>query len=447
MRRCDDASVGFERENLDVATLKRVAIAIAGSGVLLHGAYQIKYSDFLISHTGGPSLRGHFNTLEECENMRQSSARASGDYSNLMRHSSCVGSGSSGGSYGGSYGGGGYSKDAWKYQLMQGFVSGMLQGIQQGLENQQRLEAERAEQQRQQQEAARLEAELQRQKTEAEKRAAKEAWEKKRKDEAMAEKRRKEQEARDAANLAAQMGSGGSGLTLVPMGGTGFFGSQTGTGTLKLKTIGGAAYDAAKMPAVQRALCSNYFLTKATQSRSDEDARYYSDQAERVMAGERYSEACDSSAGLPDVPEASLPEPLWSPEEMAFFKKVEEASVQMQEKALKIQEIDAKVAENKAKIDDAKAKKEQADMILKDLQTKAASTADPAQKAEIDTLLAEANALLSEAEKDALTAQQENEQLVGDKQKIEQSMRETKKMLEEQIPKPKTTQGAVNEKR
>lgn len=356
--------------------------------------------------------------------------------------------GSSGGSYGGSSGGGGgSSKDLWKYQMMQGIVGGLMQGFMQGLENQQRAEAQRAEQQRQQQEAARLEAELQRQKTEAEKKAAKEAWENKRKEAAMAEKRRKEQEARDAANLAAKMGSGGGGLVLVPMGGTNFFGSGSGPGTLELKAIGGEENDAAKMPAVRRAQCSNYFLTKARQSRSDEDARYYSDQAERVMSGGKYNEACDFSSGLPDIPEAPVPEPLWSPEEMAFFKKVEEASVQMQEKALQIQEIEAKVTENQEKIDDAKAKKEQADAILKDLQNKAASTDDPAKKADIDMLLAEANALLSEAENDSLTAQQENEKLLNDKQKIEQSMQETKQMLEAQIPKPKTTQGAENEKR
>lgn len=354
--------------------------------------------------------------------------------------------GSSGGSYRGSSGGGGYSKDLWKYQMMQGIVSGMMQGFMQGLENQQREEAQRAEQQRQQQEAARLEAELQRQKTEAEKRAAKEAWENKRKEAAMAEKRRKEEEARDAANLAAKMGSGG-GLLLMPMGGTNFFGSKTGTGQLAFKPMAAAGYDASSLSELQRAVCSNQFLTKANRSGSNEDARYYSDQAERVMSGGKYNEACDLSEGLPQVPEAPVPEPLWNPEEVAFFQKVEEARVQMQEKVLQIQEIEAKVVENKEKIDDAKAKKEQADIILKDLQNKAASTDDPAQKAEIDTLLAEANALLSEAETDSLTAQQENEQLLNDKQKIEQSMQETKKMLEAQIPKPKPTQGAENEKR
>lgn len=356
--------------------------------------------------------------------------------------------GSSGGSYGGSSGGGGgSSKDLWKYQMMQGIVGGLMEGFMQGLENQQREEAQRAEQQRQQQEAARLEAELQRQKTEAEKRAAKEAWENKRKEAEMADKRRKEQEARDAADLAAKMGGGGSGLLLVPMGGTNFFGSKTGTEQLAFKPMGVANHDASSLSALERAACSNQFLTKANRSSSNEDVRYYSDQAERVMSGGKYSESCDLSEGLPRVPEAPIPEPLWNPEEIAFFQKVEEARVQMEEKVLQIQEIEAKVVENKEKIDDAKAKKEQADTILKDLQNKAASTDDPAKKAEIDTLLAEANALLSEAETDSLTAQQENEQLLSDKQKIEQSMKETKKMLEAQIPKPKTTQGAENEKR
>ncbi|MGA9045833.1 hypothetical protein [Sulfuricurvum sp.] len=356
--------------------------------------------------------------------------------------------GSSGGSYGGSSGGGGgSSKDLWKYQMMQGIVSGLMQGLMQGLENQQREEAQRAEQQRQQQEAARLEAELQRQKTEAEKRAAKEAWEKKRKEAARAEQQRKEEEARDGANLAAKMGSTGGGLQLVSLGGTGFFGSKTGVGQLDFKPMAAAENDASSLSALQRAVCSNQFLTKANRSGSNEDARYYSDQAERVMSGGKYSEACNLSEGLPQVPEAPVPEPLWSPEEMAFFKKVEEARVQMEEKALQIQEIEAKVTENKEKIDDAKAKKEQADAILKDLQNKAASTDDPAKKAEIDTLLAEANALLSEAEMDSLATQQENEKLLSDKQKIEQSMQETKKMLEAQIPKPNTAQGAENEKR
>lgn len=423
-----------------------VGVAVLGS-ILLHGAYQIKYSDFIIRYTGGPSLRGHFNTLEECERARRSSASASGDYTNLMNHSSCVGSGSSGDSYGGSYGGG-YSKDAWKYQLMQGFVSGMMQGFMQGLENQQRQEAQRAEQLRQQQEEVRLQAELQRKKTEAEKRAAKAAWEKKRKDEAVAEKWRREEEARKAAEFRVKMGIASGGLELAPMGGTPFFGSGSqGAVALAFKPIGKIEHDASSLSALDRAVCSSQLMNKANRSGNNEEARYYSDQAERVMSGGKYNEACDLSEGLPDVPKAPVPEPLWSPEEMAFFKKVEEVSVQMQEKALQIQEIEAKVVKNKEKIDDAKAKKEQADAILKDLQSKAASTDDPAKKAEIDTLLAEANALLSEAENDSLTAQQENEQLLNDKQKIEQSMQETKKMLEAQIPKPNTAKGAENEKR
>lgn len=423
-----------------------VGIVVLGS-VLLHGAYQIKYSDFIIRHTGGPSLRGHFTTLEECENVRRSTARASGDYTNLMNHSSCVGSGSSGGSYGGSYGGG-YSKDAWKYQLMQGFVSGMMQGFMQGLENQQRQEAQRAEQLRQQQEEARLQAELQRQKTEAEKRAAKAAWDQKRKEEAAAEKRRREEDARKADEFKVKMGIASGGLELTPMGGTPFFGSGSQKAVaLAFKPIGKAEHDAASLSALERAVCSSQLMGKANRSGSNEEARYYGDQAERVMSGGKYSEECDLSVGLPNVPEASAPEPLWSPEEVAFFQKVEETRVQMEEKAVQIREIEAKIAENTEKIDDAKAKKEQADLILKDLQTKAAASDDPAQKGQIDTLLAEANALLSEAEKDALTAEQENAQLLGDKQKIEQSMQETKKMLEAQIPKPKITPGENHEKR
>lgn len=416
---------------------KIISIALMLSGVfsLANADCYLVYSSKVTSSLGGPGRHGPMSD-SKCSNLKAQQAGVVGS-SNVWCE--CSSGGTSTGGYSG--------KDAWKYQMMQGIVSGLMQGFLQGLENQQRAEAERAEQQRQQQEAARLEAELQRQKTEAEKKAAKEAWENKRKEAAMAEKRRKEQEARDAANLAAKMGSGSGGLVLVSMGGTNFFGSGSGSGTLELKSIAKGENDAAKMPAMRRALCSSSFLTKARASRSDEEARYYSDQAERVMSGGKYNEACDFSGGLPDIPEVPVPEPLWSPEEMAFFKKVEEASVQMQEKALQIQEIEAKVTENQEKIDDAKAKKEQADAILKDLQNKAASTDDPAKKAEIDTLLAEANALLSEAENDSLTAQQENEQLLNDKQKIEQSMQETKKMLEAQIPKPKTTQGEENEKR
>lgn len=99
--------------------------------VTLHAEYQIKYSSHIINFTGGPSLRGHFSTLQECENMRHSSAQASGDYTNLMNNSSCVGSASSGGG-GSSYGN--YSgPDAWKYQLMGKALEGMMQGLMQNL--------------------------------------------------------------------------------------------------------------------------------------------------------------------------------------------------------------------------------------------------------------------------------------------------------------------------
>jgi myosin heavy subunit len=101
------------------------------SSVLVHAEYQIKYSSKIINFTGGPSLRGHFSTLQECENMRHSSAQASGEYANLMNNSSCVGSASSGGGGGSS---GGYSgPDAWKYELMGGLLEGMMRGLMQNI--------------------------------------------------------------------------------------------------------------------------------------------------------------------------------------------------------------------------------------------------------------------------------------------------------------------------
>jgi len=332
--------------------------------------------------------------------------------------------------------------------MMQGIVDGMMQGFMKGLENDQRQADERAEQQRQQQEAARLEAELQRQKTEAEKKAAKEAWDKKRKDDALQQKIQKQHEVEEAAALSDKMKNGSNGLQLIPMGGTNFFGSgNKGSGELAFKPMGTGEHDASQMPALRRALCSAYFSDIARKSSNNEEARYYNAQADKVMEGEKYEEACNVSDALPEVPEAPIPNPLWTPDEMAFFKQVEEVSAQMQEKALQLQEIETKLSDNKEKIEEAKAKKEQADMIIKDLKTKAASIEDPTQKAELDTLLAEANALLSEAESTSGTVQQENEQLLGDKQKIEQSIQDTKKMLESQIPKPKTIKGEENEKR
>lgn len=99
------------------------------SAVMVHAEYQIKYSSRIINFTGGPSLRGHFSTLQECENRRQSSAQESGDYANLMNNSSCVGSESSGGGSSGGYSG----PDAWKYELMGGLLQGMMQGLMQNI--------------------------------------------------------------------------------------------------------------------------------------------------------------------------------------------------------------------------------------------------------------------------------------------------------------------------
>lgn len=362
------------------------------------------------------------------------------------RGGSCdpISSGGSVRSSGGSSGG--YSKDAWKYQLMQGLVEGMMQGFMQGLENQQKEDAQRAEQQRQQQEAVRLQAEMQRQKTEAEKKAAREAWEKKQKEEALRQKLQNEQGTHDAADLSVKLGGGG-GLQMVPIGGTALFGTGGGTGSLALKSVAGGEHDASKLSSLERAVCSRYFFDKANRSRTGEESRYYSSQADKVMSGGRYEEACDLSAKLPDVPEAPMPDQVWTPEEMAFFKKVEETSLKMREEVFNIRQIDDKLTENKKKMEEAKAKQEQVDMIIKDLNLKSSSATNEGEKAQVDTLLSEANALLAEAQSEATAAERESQKLHNDKKMIETKILNLRNTLESQIPNPKKTQEGINGKR
>ena len=158
-------------------------------------------------------------------------------------------------------------------------------------------------------------------------------------------------------------------------------------------------------------LCSAYFSNMAKQSTKEVDARFYADEAQRVMSGESTYLECK----IPKV----------SNEKLA--KRMEEVKTiydDMNVKMKDLQDIESKLTETREKIKDAELKKEEAITKLDELKTRAA-TASPEEKAKVDDLADQAEKQLQDAEQELNQAKQSE---IDALKKIEQLENELENM-------------------
>ncbi|MCJ7618386.1 MAG: hypothetical protein MUO43_17815 [Desulfobacterales bacterium] len=180
-----------------------------------------------------------------------------------------------------------------------------------------------------------------------------------------------------------------------------------GNPKLDLKPIG-QTYPAPST-AWEQALCAAYFSNLAKRSTKDVDARFYADQAQRVMVGEPTYLECR----IPQISNEKLAKRM---------KEVKQVYEEMNVKMNDLQDIEAKLTETREKIKDAEIKKEDATVKLNELQTRAA-TASPEEKAEVDDLVRQAQEQeqiadqqlnqAKESEKDALNKKEQLENELG----------------------------------
>ncbi len=245
---------------------------------------------------------------------------------------------------------------------------------------------------RQQQELARREEETRRQQEEM-KRQAFEAWQRAQR-ELEAERLRQEAQRREAGQQILAQSRISEELKLEPS----FFGSTQ----VKLDTISISALSSYPAPSsvIDRARCAAYFSDLAKKTKDPEGAKFLSLQAEKVMQGAPTDYPCRLEK-IPDVP---MPQ-----ESYAKNEEVEAFINTYQAKILEFDDILTKVNETRKQIVSAENKLKEADVKIKELQTRSTSPSNQEEKAKLDDLLAQALALKEEAERELKTAK-ENEQ-------------------------------------
>lgn len=375
---------------------------LLGLGTSLHADWKIEYSSNIIKFTGGAKQRGSFPTKSACENARDSSSRASGDYANLMRNSSCVGSDSGGSSSGGS----GYSgKYAMQYMVMQSVLDGFMAGMER--------EAKEAALREQK---AKEEAALRQVQEEQRKQMSREQWEALKAQEAKMRADKDAQQRKEADALLKKMTTSGQGDGLKLQ-------SLSGTNTLGLASMSSSGtIDTSMMKATQRLQCSNYFSTKAAKAKDPEKAKYYNEQMDNVIAGRMIAESCDKDDAS-NIPEASPPTLVISEKDLLILKQ--QKMMETIDTNLKgLQTVETKLHDTHIKQEAIKTKKEEAQNTIATLQKESAVVVEPQKKQELDNLMADAQALLDEAQKEDQQANATKETLITEKEKLEEELKQ-----------------------
>ncbi len=244
----------------------------------------------------------------------------------------------------------------------------------------------------QQQELARREEEARRQQEEM-KRQAFEAWQRAQR-ELEAERLRQEAQRREAGQQILAQSRISEDLKLEP--------SLFGSTQVKLDTISISALSSYPAPSsvIDRARCAVYFSDLAKKTKDPEGAKFLSLQAEKVMQGAPTDYPCQLEK-IPDVP---MPQ-----ESYAKKEEIEALMNTYQAKILEFDEILSKVNEIRKQVLSAEDKFKEADVKIKELQTRSTTPSNQEEKAKLDDLLAQALALKEEAERELKRAK-ENEQ-------------------------------------
>ncbi len=237
----------------------------------------------------------------------------------------------------------------------------------------------------QQEEARRQQEEMKRQ--------AFEAWQRSKK-ELEAERLRQEAQRREAGQQILAQSRISEDLKLEP--------SLFGSTQVKLDTISISALSRYPAPSneIDRARCAAYFSDLAKNTKDAEGAKFLSLQAEKVMRGEPLDYPCQIE---------KTTKTQMTQESFAKKEEVEAFINTYQAKILEFDDILTKVNEIRKQVVSAEDKLKEADVKIKELQTRSTTSSNQEEKAKLDDLLAQAFALKEEAERELKTAK-ENEQ-------------------------------------
>ena len=192
-----------------------------------------------------------------------------------------------------------------------------------------------------------------------------------------------------------------------------------GNPKLDLKPISQNTYPTTKLTTWERLLCSAYFSNLAKQSTKDVDARFYADQAQRVMSGEPTYLECR----IPQVSNEKLAKRM---------EEVKKIYGDMNVKMKDLQDIEAKLTETREKIKDAEMKKEEATAKLTEIQNRAV-TAKPEEKAEVDDLVRQAQEQSQIADQQLNQAKQSEKDALNKKEQLENELENMKSQMQAKI--------------
>jgi len=147
----------------------------------------------------------------------------------------------------------------------------------------------------------------------------------------------------------------------------------------------------------------------AKQSTKDVDARFYADQAQRVMIGGPTYLECR----IPQVSNEKLAKRM---------EEVKKIYGDMNVKMKDLQDIENKLSETREKIKDAEIKKEEAAVKLDELNTRAA-TASPEEKAGVDDLVRQGLEQEQIADQQLNQGKQSENDMIKEKEKVENELK------------------------
>lgn len=290
---------------------------------------------------------------------------------------------------------GGYGKQDFQMQMMQGIFGALFQSVfappahdpyQEQLKKQQEL--------------------LIKQEQEKQKQEALEKWKKLQTDEAARLSEQEAQKIKQGEDLLAKMGSA-SGGGLKP-------GSIGGGGGLKpfnwdapraeFTPLSAGRYDTSGLSSWQRLLCASHFSSmalKEVNNRNPEGAAFMNRQADAVAAGGMTEVECS----FPAMPQA--PEPQ---QHAAKMQKITEILEAVQTKVKDLQDIEVKLTEAKQQKQEAETKLKEAEAKVSEIKNRPKDVSNPEEKAQDDDFLVQqALAELNSAKEQIVTAEQ-NEQ-------------------------------------
>ena len=354
---------------------------------LAHANWQIRFDSEAnrVLHMGGDTLRGNFATKEQCQAYQRSRPAFE------QNHSTCVECGGS------SSGSTGYSGGSPQQQIQMMFFQSLFDSL---FASPPDTSA--------QDEIARQNAIKQQQVAEQAKQAAIQAWIDLQNKEDLQRKIAQEAKIEQGKKMLSQMQTVGGSGKLEPF--------SFGNPKLDLKPLSQKTYPNTKLTTWERLLCSAYFSNLAKQSTKDVDARFYSDQAQRVTIGEPTYLECR----IPQVSNEKLAK------RMKEVKKVyDEMNVKMND----LQDIEYKISESKERIEKAELKKEEATTKLNELQNRAVS-AKPEEIDEMEALIAAAKKERQDAEQELNQAKESERDDLAKKEQLEKELENMKSQMQ-----------------